>query len=289
MLQTTDTKLSLSAITISYSGLESIIDLVVNSVDSPESKRSYRRHLGHFLAWYIQRRQPELNAALVKAYRAEQQASGLGAASINLHLVEAAEYSPEHTGTKGSRFKQKMPEAARNRAIILLLLDTGLRLGKLCRLKIEDVNMENGEVLVAPFGSGKKTKPRTVVIGKTTRRAVWLYLAKREDYKPEDPLFDLESGAIRTILRRAGERAVASDNHPHRFRHSFAIWFLRNGGDVFTLQRLLGHSTLDMTRITLTWFRPMWPGRTRKRHPPTDGSCKMAFQGISLGSTKTAV
>ena len=101
---------------------------------------------------------------------------------------------------------------------------------------------------MAPHGSGQKTKPRLVYLGNIAKKAVWLYIAKQNKTDPSDRLFDINHRSIRSMLRRIEERAKVFNVHPHRFRHSFAIQFLRNGGDVFSLQRLLGHSTLKMVQ-----------------------------------------
>jgi site-specific recombinase XerD len=112
--------------------------------------------------------------------------------------------------------------------------------------------LENCEVTVKPFRSSMKSRPRTVYIGRRTQKELWKYLLGREATK-NDPLFLTTNGrrmttdSVKHLVRRISQRAKVPA-HPHAFRHTFAIEYLRNNGDVFTLQRLLGHSSLDMTR-----------------------------------------
>jgi site-specific recombinase XerD len=138
--------------------------------------------------------------------------------------------------------------ALRNRAIILTLLDTGLRASELCGINIRDVDRRNQHVLVM----GKGSKERSVPYSAPTAQAIWRYLATRGDERLDRPLFATKSGGpldkddLGRILRDIGDRAGVSDVHPHRYRHTFAITFLRNGGNVYVLKMLLGHSTLEM-------------------------------------------
>jgi len=60
--------------------------------------------------------------------------------------------------------------------------------------------------------------------------------------------YPLERGSLLKLMYSIGERAGVPNTHPHRFRHTFAIMYLRNGGDVHTLQDLLGHTDSDMTK-----------------------------------------
>lgn len=142
------------------------------------------------------------------------------------------------------------PFALRNKAIILVLLDTGLRASELCMLSICDVEMKTGKVKIE---SGKGNKMRFVYLGVASRKAIWRYLASRDE-DPAAPLFigenkkEIERTNLRKILSRIGEKAGIKDVYPHRFRHTFSIEYLRNGGDIFTLQVLLGHSSLEMVR-----------------------------------------
>jgi site-specific recombinase XerD len=139
---------------------------------------------------------------------------------------------------------------SRNRAIILVLLDTGIRLSELLGMKVGDINNDTGYIRVL----GKGSKERVVRMGKVARKALWRYLMYRtrkdaqelwltEEGKP------LHNGGVHSLVKRLKERAdINGSGNVHRFRHTFALSFLRTDKNVFNLQYLLGHSDLDMVR-----------------------------------------
>lgn len=147
------------------------------------------------------------------------------------------------------RYKNHYIQMLRDQAIILLLLDTGLRANELCQLDVGDVSLTTGKVSV----QGKGDKHRNVYLADLSKRALWQYLAERET-KADAPLLlttnnrRLSRYWLRRLLAQIGERAGVEEVYPHRFRYTFAIQYLRNGGDIFTLQMLLGHSSLKMVR-----------------------------------------
>jgi integrase/recombinase XerD len=167
-------------------------------------------------------------------------------------LLLACERTAEWEGKKRAGSTTLRATRIRDRAIVLVLLDTGLRAAELCALCIGDVDMKSGAVQVR---HGKGDKGRTVYLGNVAREALWRYVAKRRDARPGDPLFattrhgSMDRNALRKLLLSAGKRAeIVEPVTPHRLRHTFAITYLRNGGDVYTLQRLLGHSSMEMVR-----------------------------------------
>jgi integrase/recombinase XerD len=147
-----------------------------------------------------------------------------------------------------------IPNADRNRAIILLLLDTGIRSSELCGLRIHQTDLKNRRIKVM----GKGSKERWVPFCARTGQAIWKYLATCKDDRVGDYLFKTTEGGplgpdrMLKLLYGIGERASVEDVHPHRFRHTFAINFLRNGGDPWSLQMMLGHSTMEMVRTYLS-------------------------------------
>jgi len=170
-------------------------------------------------------------------------------------LVEGAEYTRQAATNGRHAFRMKRPTAERDTALIVLLLDTGVRSGEAGRLNIKDVNLETGEIFVVPYGSSvRKTKSRVIPLGKAARRVLWRYLSTRPDAGQDEPLFQTTAGrrmnasAIRLLLKDLGDKAGMKNCHPHRLRHTFAVEYLRNDGDIFTLQMILGHSSLDMVR-----------------------------------------
>lgn len=137
----------------------------------------------------------------------------------------------------------------RDRALLLLLLDSGLRHAECTDLRVGDVDLNTGQVMVR---SGKGRKTRIAFVGSKTRRVLASYLRRRGDPAPDTPLWmtrngdAMSKGGIREIIRRRARQAGIDEPGLHEFRRAFAINYLRNGGDMLTLQRLLGHSDLTI-------------------------------------------
>ena len=138
----------------------------------------------------------------------------------------------------------------RDKAMMLGLLDTGARAKEFLNLNLEDVDLATGAVMIR---QGKGRKPRMVFLGRKTIRAIRGYLRYRKDNSPA--LWVSTHGermtysALRCFLRRRAERiGLKSIPTPHDFRRAFALVMLRNGVDIFALQKLMGHSDLQILR-----------------------------------------
>ena len=122
---------------------------------------------------------------------------------------------------------------------------------------------------------GKGSKQRIVRIGNKAQKALWKYvtLYRRGDGNRlfTDPSGnDLGVGVIKIMIRQLGRGCGLKDVHIHRLRRTFAISFLRSGGDVFSLQYLLGHSTLAMTQRYLQSLNADDAVKAHTRFSPLD-------------------
>lgn len=136
---------------------------------------------------------------------------------------------------------------ARDYAIFLCLLDTGIRASEFCALNVNDVDVISGDVLIR---NGKGGKPRLVVIGKRARKALRLYLRFRHDDDPalwvSDDGCRLTYWGLNLILKRRSKLAHVKKPGLHDFRRAFALSCLRSGMDVYSLQKLMGHADLSV-------------------------------------------
>ena len=179
-----------------------------------------------------------------------------------IHIITTEEFEklllacapPRETGPFAER------AAVRNRAILWLLYDTGIRVSELINLRIEDLDRKKGVVTVM----GKGSKERRIALGQNCLRNVSYYLDKhRPDEEEladwgslgEDHVFlsetrqPLTKNGMEMLFKRLKERAGITGKRisPHIFRHTFAMNYLIKSNDPFSLQELLGHE--DLTTV----------------------------------------
>lgn len=135
--------------------------------------------------------------------------------------------------------------------LALLLLDCGCRISEALALRISDLDMDNLLVTL----NGKGSKQRVVPFSFTLRRALHRFIVDF-DRKPDSLLFATRQEiTVRRMTALRGMKLLCEElgfappaRTLHAFRHTFAVNYLRRGGSVFHLQKVLGHSSLEMTR-----------------------------------------
>lgn len=167
-------------------------------------------------------------------------------------MLEACHFANAWQTKTGRQARTIRPTALRDRSIIATLLDTGMRASELTALTVHDYDNRKGQLHIR---RGKGDKGRFVYLGAGAKKHLWRYLATRPEAQPAEPLFasgrltHLDRNSLRHLLQRCAERAGVANANVHRFRHTFAINFLRNGGNLLQLQNLLGHERMDTVRI----------------------------------------
>jgi site-specific recombinase XerD len=149
------------------------------------------------------------------------------------------------------------PRRMRDRLIIKLLYETGMRVGELAALTIGDVDLEAGEITIQQAKRHKEGR-KVPLVNSWTKTMVRDYIGTRKMRK--DPLF--VSNKRTPLSRRQVERLISNygeqiglekdKRHPHVLRHTHAVYSLKSGIDLRTLQQNLGHSSIEVTAIYLT-------------------------------------
>jgi integrase/recombinase XerC len=246
-------------------------------------KKVYARCLAHFVTYCAARNVSQLeaiDAGLIREYLLDLEAAGHNPGGCNQFyrvlktFLRWYEVEAEPPGWRNPIKKvaaPKIPEqilepvelvtvsqliavcdsgrnAVRDRAIFLALLDTGARASELTGFDVADLDAVTGALTIR---HGKGNKSRAVFLGQKARKAVRTWLKERGD-RP-GALFPAEGGkrltyfALRAIVaRRAADAGLESPPPLHSFRRAFAINMLREGTNLLTLQRLLGHANLSV-------------------------------------------
>lgn len=138
----------------------------------------------------------------------------------------------------------------RNFCICALMVDSGLRLSEVVTLELDRINLEESCIIV----DGKGNKQRTIPLGGHTKRMLARYLRRRPKIADTKRVFLLSNmrpitdDTVSQLFKRLKERTGIERLHAHLLRHTFATTYLKNGGNIYELKLILGHTSLDMVQ-----------------------------------------
>ena len=159
--------------------------------------------------------------------------------------------TPDETERIIGRINKDSATGTRDHAILVALLDTGLRASEAANITLSHLNLEDGYIKVM----GKGAKERLVPIGKFVQMILWSYVDRvrpRVAAQGGGNLFLSLVGkpicvnTIKLVFSRLAKNSGVERLHTHLCRHTFVINYLLNGGDIFSLREILGHRSLDM-------------------------------------------
>lgn len=160
--------------------------------------------------------------------------------------------SMEEVKTLLNSFDKSSYTGYRNYVITMLMLDTGIRTSELIRLKNSDFDATAKQLTISKAIS-KTRKHRIAYLSNSTASLLNSFIRIKPTEGWEDWLFptregsQMETNGLDREFRLQCERAGVKFT-PYQLRHTFATYFVANGGDIFTLQELMGHSDIRMTR-----------------------------------------
>ena len=168
-------------------------------------------------------------------------------------------FTPEQVA---SLFKaaEKQPDllAVRDKAILAVLVDTGIRAAELCSLVLECTWTDPDDSFIKVQGKGRKE--REVPLGRMARIALRRYITRyrKPAERGDKHVFlsrvgtPLTTRGLDQVVQRLARAAHIKGAHAHKFRHFFAVQFLLAGGEIYKLSRLMGHSSVKITERYLS-------------------------------------
>jgi integrase/recombinase XerD len=229
---------------------------------SPVTVRAYVRVIKAFFHWCYQ-----------EDLVSDDPSKRLVAPKVPTRVVPA--FTEEHIEKMLATFDTSTPTGFRDYVIILLLLDTGMRLSELCGLDVDDVH----EGFVKVFGKGRKE--REIGVHPEVGKLLWKYMHKYR--RPADPaekalfighgkrlLVQGVQDVTKRVQQRSGLQGIKFS--PHIFRHTFAKMYLEKGGELFKLSREMGHSSVQITsNVYLGDFSSAEARREHTAYSPISG------------------
>lgn len=223
---------TISQITPSF--LREFILFLENKGNNVGGQLFYYRSIKAFLRWYWEEVEPDYTNPINKVKPPKNNRPPL------------VGVTKEQVSLLLSKCKKNSFLGERDRTILMVLFDTGLRAQELCDIETKYLDITRNSIFI-PKGKGKK--PRTVFFGRATRKQIRKYLR----YSRNDLLlFTSQTGdkliynTLRQILRRLCMLADIKEISLHDFRRGFALESVRNNVDLLTVSRLLGHSDLSL-------------------------------------------
>jgi len=137
----------------------------------------------------------------------------------------------------------------RNWVIVNYLLEIGNRLNTILNIKVNDIDLENGMVVLTKTKNRKaQYNPISEYMVKILAQYIRMYRISKEEYLFLNELGEqMTRNSMQHTIARYNKKRRVNKTSIHAFRHTFAKHYIKSGGDAFKLQRLLGHSTLEVT------------------------------------------
>jgi integrase/recombinase XerD len=216
---------------------------------SPSTVHAYVRTLKAFFSWIIR-----------EDYLEDNPMSKISLPKLPVKLVNSFDEGQIAKMLHECRLNHR--SGYRDMTMIVVMLDTGVRISELLGMNTDDIDFDGGYIGIR---HGKGDKQRLVPIGTLAQKVLWKFINQHR----ADPLTEniqkvflgstgipITKNGVLQMMRRYGQRAGITGVRcsPHTLRHTFAKNYLLNGGDIFSLQKILGHSSMASVRVYLNLF-----------------------------------